>query len=173
MPEQSGIQFHFLEPAWLLALLPLALLLWLTARRQAGDTPWRRIIDARLQPLLMNGDNTNRSRLPLWLLGAGWLIAVVALANPVWERQPQPLMQTNAARVIVLDLSRSMLAQDLKPTRIERARFKVEDILAEDEEGLTGLVVFAGDAFTVTPLTRDTETIRAQLRALELSLIHI
>ena len=167
MPEQSGIQFHFLEPAWLLALLPLALLLWLTARRQAGDTPWRRIIDARLQPLLMNGGNTKRSRLPLWLLGAGWLIAVVALANPVWERQPQPLMQTNAARVIVLDLSRSMLAQDLKPTRIERARFKVEDILAEDEEGLTGLVVFAGDAFTVTPLTRDTETIRAQLRALE------
>lgn len=167
MPEQSGIQFHFLEPAWLLALLPLALLLWFAARRQAGDTAWRRIIDARLQPLLMNGGNADRSRLPLWLLGAGWLIAVLALANPVWERQPQPLMQTNAARVIVLDLSRSMLAQDLKPTRIERARFKVEDILAKDEEGLTGLVVFAGDAFTVTPLTRDTETIKAQLRALE------
>ncbi|MGD9297611.1 MAG: VWA domain-containing protein [Chromatiales bacterium] len=167
MPDQNGIQFHFLEPAWLLALLPLALLLWLAARRQAGETPWRRIIDASLQPLLMNGGTTNRSRLPLWLLGAGWLIAILALANPAWERQPQPLMQTNAARVIVLDLSRSMLAQDLKPTRIERARFKVEDILAEDEEGLTGLVVFAGDAFTVTPLTRDTETIRSQLRALE------
>lgn len=167
MPEQSGIQFHFLEPAWLLALLPLALLLWLAARRQAGDTAWRRIIDVRLQPLLMNGGSSDQSRLPLWLLGAGWLIAVLALANPVWERQPQPLIQTNAARIIVLDLSRSMLAQDLKPTRIERARFKVEDILAEDEEGLTGLVVFAGDAFTVTPLTRDTETIRAQLRALE------
>ena len=167
MPDQSAIQFHFLEPAWLLMLLPLALLLWLAARRQAGDTAWRRIIDARLQPLLMNGGNAHRSRLPLWLLGIGWLIAILALANPVWERQPQPLMQTNTARVIVLDLSRSMLAQDLKPTRIERARFKVEDILADDEEGLTGLVVFAGDAFTVTPLTRDSETIRAQLRALE------
>ncbi|MGD8556280.1 MAG: VWA domain-containing protein [Chromatiales bacterium] len=167
MPDHSAMQFHFLEPAWLLALLPLALLLWLAARRHAGDTPWRKIIDARLQPLLMNGGNADRPRLPFWLLGAGWLIAVLALANPVWERQPQPLMQTNAARVIVLDLSRSMLAQDLKPTRIERARFKVEDILAGDEEGLTGLVVFAGDAFTVTPLTRDTETIRAQLRALE------
>ncbi len=167
MPDQNAIQFHFLEPAWLLALLPLALLLWLAARRQAGDTAWRRIIDARLQPLLMDGGKSARSRLPFWLLGIGWLIAVLALANPVWERQPQPLMQTNAARIIVLDLSRSMLAQDLKPTRIERARFKVEDILAKDEEGLTGLVVFAGDAFTVTPLTRDTETIKAQLRVLE------
>lgn len=167
MPDQSGIHFHFLEPTWLLALLPLALLLWLAARRQAGDTAWRRIIDARLQPLLMGGGKSAHSRLPFWLLGIGWLIAVLALANPVWERQPQPLMQTNAARIIVLDLSRSMLAQDLKPTRIERARFKVEDILAKDEEGLTGLVVFAGDAFTVTPLTRDTETIKAQLRALE------
>ncbi|MEJ2316303.1 MAG: VWA domain-containing protein [Gammaproteobacteria bacterium] len=167
MPDQSSIQFHFLEPAWLLALLPLALLLWLTVRREAVDTPWRRIIDARLQPLLMDGGKSAHSRMPFWLLGIGWLITVLALANPVWERQPQPLMQTNAARVIVLDLSRSMLAQDLKPTRIERARFKVEDILAEDEEGLTGLVVFAGDAFTVTPLTRDTETIRSQLRALE------
>jgi len=167
MPDQSAIQFHFLEPTWLLALLPLVLLLWLALRRKSGETAWRRIIDSRLQPLLMNGGNPDRSRLPFWLLGAGWLIAVLALANPVWERQPQPLMQTNAARVIVLDLSRSMLAQDLKPTRIERARFKVEDILAENEEGLTGLVVFAGDAFTVTPLTRDTETIKAQLRALE------
>jgi Ca-activated chloride channel family protein len=60
-----------------------------------------------------------------------------------------------------------MLAADLKPSRLVRARFKVEDILAHDEEGQTGLVVFAGDAFTVSPLTRDADTIRAQLRALD------
>ncbi|MEJ2321933.1 MAG: VWA domain-containing protein [Gammaproteobacteria bacterium] len=171
MADSMAGGFHLLEPAWLLALLPLALLLWRVSRSGAGDSPWRRIIDARLQPLLVGSGDATRPRLALWLLGAGWLVAVIALANPAWEREPQPLLQTSKSRVIVLDLSRSMLAQDLKPNRLERARFKVEDILAQDEEGQIGLVVFAGDAFTVTPLTRDADTIRAQLRALEPSLM--
>lgn len=166
MAEGTGL-FHFLEPLWLLALLPLALLLWLVSRPGQGDTAWRRIVDERLQPLLMGASSAAGSRLPLWLLSTGWFVCVIALANPVWEQQPQPLLQTSKSRIIVLDLSRSMLTADLKPNRLERARFKVEDILAREEEGQLGLVVFAGDAFAVTPLTRDAETIRSQLRALE------
>ena len=124
-----------------------------------------------LLPLLLDDQKTQRSRIPLWLLSLGWLLAVLALADPAWEQQPQPLRQTGTSRVIVLDLSRSMLAPDLKPSRLVRARFKVEDILAHDAEGQTGLVVFAGDAFTVSPLTRDADTIRAQLRALDPSIM--
>jgi Ca-activated chloride channel family protein len=163
MPEQ----FHFIQPWWLLALLPLALLLWRVSQQGSASNPWRKIVDARLLPLLMHDQGASKRRLPLWLLAIGWLLAVLALADPTWEQQPRPLMQTSAARVIVLDLSRSMLAADLQPSRLVRARFKVEDILAHDDEGQTGLVVFAGDAFGVTPLTRDADTIRAQLKALE------
>ncbi len=169
MPEQ----FHFLQPLWLLALIPLALLVWRLRQTATGNNPWARIIDARLQPLLLMGQNYQVGYSLLWLLGLGWLLAILALANPVWEKQPRPLFQTSAARVIVLDLSRSMLDRDLKPSRLARARFKIEDILAHDEEGQTGLVVFAGDAFTVTPLTRDVDTIRALLKSLDPGLMPV
>ncbi|HED19668.1 MAG TPA: VWA domain-containing protein, partial [Gammaproteobacteria bacterium] len=169
MPEQ----FHFLQPLWLLGLIPLVLLVWRLRQTSAGDNPWARIIDARLRPLLLTGQDHRVSRSLLWLLGLGWLIAALALANPVWEKQPQPLYQTSAARVIVLDLSRSMLDRDIKPSRLARARFKIEDILARNDEGQTGLVVFAGDAFTVTPLTRDVDTIRALLKSLDPGLMPV
>ena len=163
MPEQ----FHFIQPGWLLALLPLALLLWRVSQHSSATNPWRKIVDARLLPLLTQDQGGGKNHFPLWLLASGWLLAVLALADPTWEQQPLPLIQTSASRVIVLDLSRSMLAKDLQPSRLVRARFKVEDILSQNEEGQTGLVVFAGDAFGVTPLTRDTDTIRAQLKALD------
>ncbi|VAX00394.1 Aerotolerance protein BatB / Aerotolerance protein BatC, partial [hydrothermal vent metagenome] len=169
MPEH----FHFLQPQWLLALIPLALLVWLLRHATTGNNPWTRIIDARLQPLLLMGKTQKTSYLLLWLLGLGWLIATLSMADPVWEKQPRPLFQTSAARVIVLDLSRSMLNRDLKPSRLARARFKIEDILARDEEGQTGLVVFAGDAFTVTPLTRDADTLSALLKALDPELMPV
>jgi len=160
-------QFHFIQPLWLFALLPLAPLLWLLKQGNNAGNPWQNVIDAQLLPLLLAKQKTHPSSLPVWLLSIAWLVTVLALANPTWNKQPQAVLQTNTSRVIVLDLSRSMLASDIKPSRLARARFKVEDILAYDDEGQTGLVVFAGDAFSVTPLTRDTDTISAQLKALE------
>ncbi len=158
--------FHFLRPLWLLALIPLALLAW-RASRPGDDNAWRRVVDARLLPLLMIGRPREPDPKVFWLLAVGWLVAVLALADPTWERKPQPVYQTTAATVVVLDLSRTMNATDLKPSRIARARYKIEDVLNLDTEGETALLVYAGDAFTVTPLTRDANTIRAQLRVLE------
>nr|WP_274601071.1 VWA domain-containing protein [Halochromatium roseum] len=88
------------------------------------------------------------------------------MANPTFERQPVPAFRSDAARVVVLDLSRSMLAEDLTPSRLERARFKVADILSRSGDGQVGLIVYADDAFAVSPLTDDAETIRAMLEAL-------
>lgn len=159
--------FHFIRPLWLLALIPLSLLAWRVYRPGGGDNPWSRIVDARLLPLLMVGRAPKVNRTAPWLAAGGWIIAVLALANPAWERKPQPVYQTTAARVVVLELSRSMDATDLKPSRMVRARYKVEDVLALGAEGQTGLVVYAGDAFTVSPLTRDANTIHALLKVLE------
>jgi Ca-activated chloride channel family protein len=159
--------FHFIQPLWLLALLPLALLAWRLYRPGDADNPWVHVVDARLLPLLMFGRETGKDRSMLALLSAGWVIAVLALANPAWERKPEPVYQTSASRVIVLDLSQSMNAADLKPSRLARARYKIEDVLALSTEGQSGLVVYAGDAFTVSPLTRDANTIRALLPALD------
>ncbi|MES1265788.1 MAG: VWA domain-containing protein, partial [Variovorax sp.] len=165
--------FHFIRPLWLLALIPLALLVWQIRASGAGDNPWRRVVDARLLPLLLVGRGQTADRAALWLLAAGWLIAALALADPTWERRPQPVYQTTAARVVVLDLSRSMNATDLKPSRLVRARFKVEDVLDLATEGQTGLVAYAGDAFTVSPMTRDVNTIRALLKVLDPELMPV
>ncbi len=159
-------QFHFIHPLWLLALLPLAGLIWLLRQRSGDDNAWRKVVDPSLLPLLLSHGEGHASRSALWLLAVGWLIAVLALADPTWEKRPQPLFETQQARVIVLDLSRSMNASDLKPSRLFQARLKVEDILDREDEGQLGLVVFAGDAFSVVPLTRDSDTIRAMLRVL-------
>lgn len=157
-------QLHFLEPRWLFAFIPLALILWLFSRSRPNVSSWEKVIDHNLLPYLLQGKETKVSKLPKWLLGVGGFIAVIALANPVWEKIARPVFQTNSARVIVLDLSTSMLINDLKPSRLARARFKIEDILSRNEEGQTGLVVFAGDAFTASPLTRDVDTIRNLLQ---------
>ena len=160
--------FHFLQPDWFYMLIPLAgILFFLMKPGRSASNPWLKVIDKDLMPWLRVKSSGRNSRYFVWLLALGWIISVIALANPVWEKLPQPVFQTDQARVIVLDLSLSMNTTDLKPARIERARFKISDILAQQQEGVIGLVVFAGDAFVVSPLTRDGETIAAQLQALK------
>lgn len=165
--------FHFLHPLWFLALLPMAALLLLLKQTANSQNSWRKVVDPQLLPWLMLGDNGRRSHTTLWLLGIAWLIAVLALADPTWKKLPQPVFKTTQARVIVLDLSRSMNASDIKPSRLFRARLKIQDILNNKEEGQTGLVVFAGDAFSVVPLTRDSKTIRSMLQVLNPDLMPV
>jgi len=166
-------QLHFLHPLWLLALFPLALLWWFTVHSKIGSSKaWEKVIDPKLLPLLLSGSDENHKlseSYMKWGLAFIWFIATIALADPVWEKIPRPVFQTNSARVIVLDLSNSMKIADLKPSRIARARFKIEDILSRQkkEEGQIGLVLFAGDAFTASPLTRDVETIRSLVQVLD------
>ena len=162
----STAGFHLLRPLWLLALAPLALLLWRLARRRLGGGRWTAVCDPALLPHLLLEGGEARRRWPLAALGLAGLLAVIALAGPVWQRLPQPAFRDRSGLVIVLDLSPAMDAGDLKPSRLERARFKIADLLKARREGQTALVVFAGAPFTVTPLTTDIHTIDSQLGAL-------
>lgn len=159
--------FHFLYPWWLLLLLPLALLLW-QLQRYRGSTggEWNRVVDPRLQPyVIIHGEAAQKDR-SWWLVALAGIIAIIALAGPAWKKQPQPVHKLQSPLVILLDLSTSMYAQDQKPNRLTRARFELSDLLEARREGQTALIVFAGDAFAVTPLTQDNDTILAQVKAL-------
>ncbi len=159
--------FHFLRPLWLLALVPLAGLSWNMIRlgREGGD--WRRVCDPALLPYILVHDSGGKpARRASWLFTLGGALAILALAGPVWERLPVPAFRNEAALVIALDLSRIMEATDIKPSRLERARYKIADLLKQRKDGLTALLVYSGDAFTVTPLTDDSGTINSQLSAL-------
>ncbi|MCK9635750.1 MAG: VWA domain-containing protein [Methylobacter tundripaludum] len=158
--------FHFIRPYWLLALIPQLLILALMLRNKLSQGNWSTVCDEALLPYLLQEKAVNRSRWPLTAGAVAALLTIIALAGPTWERLPSPVFRNDSALVIALDLSRSMDAGDIKPSRLVMARYKIADILKQRKDGQTALLVYAGDAFTVTPLTDDTETIDSQLSAL-------
>ena len=164
-------EFHFLRPLWFVALLPALLACILLYRQQANSGSWSKVISPALLPYLMDKPASGRRRnlTALWLFG--WLIAVVGLAGPTFERTPLPVHKQESALVVVFDLSPSMLAQDLTPNRLTRARLKLIDLLQARKEGTTALVAYGGDAFVVSPLTDDAATITATVPALDPNII--
>lgn len=153
--------FHFLRPLWLLALIPALLLVMYLWRINESASSWDRAIDKDLLPYLLDGSKSAAERTPLILLLTAWTLAILALAGPVWEKIAQPVQQRQDALVIVYDQSLSMYAADFDPNRLTVSKRKVLDVLDMRTEGQTALVVYAGDAHTVTPLTEDSVTIRA------------
>ena len=101
-----------------------------------------------------------------WLVAVGGVLAALAMAGPAWERIEQPVYRAEQALVVAVDLSRSMDAQDIAPSRIARARLKILDILERRHGGQTALIVYSANAFTVTPLTTDTDTVAALVNSL-------
>lgn len=159
-------QFHFLRPWWLLAFIPALILLALLWKRKASYGSWQKVISPHLLPHLLTGNIVQQSRLPLLMLALCWLLAIVAMAGPTWKQLPQAVQKKVDAQVIVLDLSLSMFAKDLPPSRLMRARLKLTDILNRAQEGVTALVVYSGTPHVVTPLTDDTNTILSMVNSL-------
>ncbi len=162
----SFSEFHFIRPTWLLAILPYLVIVVLMLRNKLSRGNWSAVCDAELLPYLLQEKAVHNSR---WLLTTGAIAAflvIVALAGPSWQRVPSPVFRNDSALVVALNLSHSMDAEDIKPSRLIRARYKIADILKRRKDGQTALLVYSGAAFTVTPLTDDTETINSQLTAL-------
>jgi Ca-activated chloride channel family protein len=159
-------EFQFLRPEWLWAIPGVVAVTALLARRRLGPGSWQNVVDPALAPHVLAGTPRRKSDLRWWLLGIAGVIAALALAGPAWERIEQPVFRSDQALVIALDLSRSMDAQDVTPSRMLRARLKILDILERRASGQTALVVYSSNAFTVTPLTSDTDTIAALVNSL-------
>lgn len=157
---------HWLRPQWLWALLaaPL-LLLWWRARDRRGHA-WTTHVDPHLLPHLVETRTNRRGRLRLALAALAYLLAVLALAGPSWRQAAQPLWQSSTPLVIAIDLSSASLAADVPPSRLAVARAKIATVLRERNGGQVGLLAFAGDAFTVAPLTDDAANVALFLDAL-------
>ncbi|MDX5328149.1 MAG: VWA domain-containing protein [Marinobacter sp.] len=162
--------FHLIRPLWLLLALTIPLLYLMRHRLRQGGTGWEQYIPpALLNPLIRRQGQQPGARTisPLLPLSLGILALSIALSGPSWRQAPTPLKQPEDSLVIVLDLSLSMLATDVEPDRLTLAKRKIRDILTARKGGLTGLVVYSGDAHVVTPLTEDRRTIEAMLNVLE------
>ena len=162
----SRVPFHFLHPAWLLALPVLLLFIAWLSRASRGDSNWSRVVDSQLLALL-KVEEGRRSRIGPWLLlGTVWTLAVLALAGPTWKRTESPAFRAPAAWIMVMDLSPSMSATDVSPNRVTRARYAAIDLLSAAHDARVGLIAFAGEPHTVTPLTTDISTVRLLLQPL-------
>jgi Ca-activated chloride channel family protein len=164
---------HFLRPEWLWLILPLALLLWLLDRRRGRAGSWQAVCDAQLLPYILQGSEVRPARWPLLVMGLAGLLAILALAGPACNKREQPVFRNPSALVIALDLSRSMDATDIKPSRLQRARLKLIDILKQRREGQTALIVYAADAYTVSPLTDDANTIINLVNSLDSNMMPV
>ena len=170
---------HFIYPN-LLLLIPLWLLAVVVYNRLIRFKPnqernWDNLVDKVLQPFVISGFTTEdnelnqrkqrnkSSRITTWLIALAGLLTLLALSGPSLHKRQVALYEDQQGLVIALDLSASMLTQDIQPSRLQRAKFAIIDLLKQRKTGYTALVVFAGDAFSVTPLTNDVETIFAQL----------
>lgn len=159
-PVAAGLsQFHFLRPWWWLALVPVLWLVWMIHRHQDAARPWRGVIADNLLPhLLSEGENRRRLQ-PVHLLLPLWLLATLALSGPTWQREPAPFAYDEAALVIAIAVTPTMLAQDIQPSRLERAAQKIHDLLAHRPGTRTALIAYAGSAHLVMPFTRDAELV--------------
>ncbi len=168
--------FHFVRPYWFAAILALLLVLWLLKKHRFYQSPWQQFLPNHLSQVLLEGNSTNNSsstkRKSLYehsflirpfIIG---LLSIVALAGPVWQKLPQPVYQTERGSVLIMDMSYSMYATDVKPNRLTRARYKAVDLLNKINEGDTGLIAYAGDAFVISPLTQDIKNIELLLPSL-------
>ncbi|MDX3772910.1 VWA domain-containing protein [Chromatiaceae bacterium AAb-1] len=153
--------FHFIRPDWLWALIPVVILLLLLLWFYKQQSPWHQLIAPHLQKVLLGGpQQTNKLSFALPLLLLSWVIAVLALAGPSWQKLPQPAFALKRATVLVLDMSMSMRATDMTPDRLTQLRFKALDFAQQLPEGELALLSFAGDAFVISPLTPDHNNIR-------------
>ncbi len=158
--------FHWLRPEWLFLIPVVVMVAVLLARRQLGAGHWHGVVDEELMPHVLSRTPGRGVDWRWWLYGLGGIVAVTALAGPAWQRIDQPVFRADQAIVVALDLSRSMDAEDIEPSRLGRARLKILELLDRRDGGQTALVVYSANAFTVTPLTDDSDTVGALVNSL-------
>ena len=139
---------HFIRPEWLLALIPLAMVLMFIKKNHGASSSWDQYIAPHLANILLSRTDKKRSH-NIAYLAMAWCIAVVALSGPAIDKTPLPVYESAQGRVIVMDMSLSMYANDLVPNRLTQSKYRATDLLGSIAEGETGLVAYAGDAFTI------------------------
>lgn len=162
---------EWLRPLWLLAVPVLAWLLWRLWHRERQSGRWQLLLPAAFHQALLKGGSGRSSKLPWLALGIAWLLAVLALLGPSWQRVEQSNQKPADPLVILLELTPQMLATDGRPNRLEQTRRKLLDLLEARRDAQTAIIVYAGSAHSLVPLSDDLATSRNLLEALKPSLM--
>ncbi len=158
--------FHFLRPAWLILLVLPLIMVWLAARSSNVKQKWKNMIAPHLLERLVIEGDTRRRFQPATLLALVMVVMILAIAGPSWDKETPPFVHDTASLVIAVDLSQTMDAIDISPSRLERAKLKIHDILASRAGARTAVIAYAGTAHLVLPLTDDADLIESYTDAL-------
>jgi Ca-activated chloride channel family protein len=162
--------FHFLRPEYLFLFIPFLSLMLLFFYKKKRENSWEKFCSKDLLPyVIASKERSHRWFYAVPLIGLSLLIT--GMAGPTWEETELPAFKRKSGLVIVMDLSDTMNADDIKPSRLKRAIYKVNDFLNLRKDGQTALIVFSQHPFVVTPLTDDTATILAQIPVLEANIM--
>ncbi len=158
--------FHFLRPQalWLFAIIGIVLIILILGNREQGK--WRNSIAPHLRPYMFSKHNRRAMMLPLLFLTIGLSLMILALSGPTWKKRDIPGQKIPAVVLIALDLSKSMTATDIQPSRIERAKMKISDFLDANPRARAGLLAFAGTPHVVLPFTADYKLIKHHAQSL-------
>lgn len=169
----SALWPHWFRPEWLLITPLLALLIWRLWHRQKRAGRWQMLLPVHFHEVLLNGGRGSNSKLPWVALGLAWLLALFALLGPSWQRVEQISQKPVDPLVVILELTPQMLATDTPPTRLEQARRKLLDLLQKRSDAQTAIVVYAGSAHTLVPLSDDLVTSHNLLEAIRPSIMPV
>ena len=158
--------FHFIRPLWFLALIPSILIYILLLNQHGTKRKWQKFISPHLLEHLLVGSQRKGIFKPVHLLFLICIIAIISISGPTWEKEASPFIEDQASLVICLDLSDSMNAIDIQPTRLERAKQKVKDLLSLRQGAKTCLIAYAGSAHMVLPFTDDPQILITYLDSL-------
>ena len=160
--------FHLLRPEWILLILPLAILFFFKQIKPLKAGNWQSVISPKLQQYVLSNTQQKTSQrftqVALWLSA---LLAILALSGPSWQKQSSEVYRSQKGLIIGFDLSLSMTSQDVAPSRVQRAKYKIMDVLKAQRGQNIGLIAYAGDAHVVSPLTQDTNTVKSLLTPLD------
>ncbi|MDX1353304.1 MAG: VWA domain-containing protein, partial [Thiomicrorhabdus sp.] len=170
MMQELLSNIHFLRPWWFLALLPVIWIIWQIWQTNRKQGAWHKVIAPKFRTLLLGEHTTSEpninEKLGYIILAFSWFFAILALAGPWIKSVDIPAQKSQQGVVIVLDLSLSMLADDLAPSRLTRVKYKLTDLIKQHPEYATGMVAYAGTAHTISPISEDNQTLLGLLPSL-------
>lgn len=169
--EQFFTNFHFLRPWWLLLLFLPLFFYWRYFRSIRSKSSWENVCDKKLLNFLLIKGSSGQRRMLGWLSLIAFCSTIIAIAGPTWKKLEAPMMSPENPVMILLNLSSEMKKAPPAPSRLERAKYKITDLLNGLKTAQTGLIVYTNEPFLITPITDDADIIENLLPAVNFDIM--
>ncbi|NMP17447.1 VWA domain-containing protein [Thalassotalea sp. Y01] len=163
--------FHFIRPLWLLSLIPLFLFYRFVVTKDDSLSKWRVVMSDKMIVHLSIDETQQRMFTPKHLFAVFAVVSTLVMAGPAWKKQATEFFVDESVLIIALDVSSSMQSTDLQPSRLLRAKQKINALLDQRGDAKTALVVYSGTAHIAMPITKDRQMIRHFLDVLDTDLL--